>query len=45
MDGEKILVESCTLLIVIATIWRIRYQPKKRMLKPASVRSVDYEAV
>jgi predicted ferric reductase len=44
LDGEKILVEVCALLIVIATIWRIRYQPKKRALK-ASVRKVDYEPV
>lgn len=44
-DGEKILVEACALLIVIATIWRIRYQPKKRALKAASVRKVDYEPV
>jgi predicted ferric reductase len=44
LDGEKILVEGCALLIVIATIWRIRYQPKKRALK-ASVRKVDYEPV
>jgi methionine sulfoxide reductase heme-binding subunit len=43
-DGEKILVEVCALLIVIVTIWRIRYQPKKRALK-ASVRKVDYEPV
>ncbi len=44
LDGEKILVEVCALLIVVATIWRVRYQPKKRALR-ASVRSVDYEAV
>lgn len=44
LDGEKILVEVCALLIVIATIWRIRYQPKKRLLK-ASIRKVDYEPV
>ncbi len=43
-DGEKVLVEICALLIVIATVWRIRYQPKKRQLR-ASVRKVDYEAV
>lgn len=44
LDGEKVLVEGCALLIVIATVWRIRYQPKKRLLK-ASIRKVDYEAV
>lgn len=44
LDGEKVLVESCALLIVIATIWRIRYQPKKRVIA-ASVRKVDYEPV
>lgn len=43
-DGEKILVEICALLILIATIWRIRYQPKKRAVG-ASVRKADYEAV
>ncbi len=44
LDGEKVLVEVCALLILSATIWRIRYQPKKRSLA-ASVRKVDYEAV
>jgi predicted ferric reductase len=44
LDGEKILVEVCALLIVMATIWRIRYQPKKRALK-ASIRKIDYEPV
>ena len=44
LDGEKVLVEVCALLIVIATIWRIRYQPKKRALQ-ASIRKVDYEPV
>lgn len=43
-DGEKVLVESCALLIAVATVWRIRYQPKKRALL-ASVRKVDYEAL
>lgn len=43
-DGEKVLVEICALLILAATIWRIRYQPKKRALH-ASIRKVDYEAV
>lgn len=43
-DGEKILVEGCALLIVIATIWRIRYQPKKRTVQ-ASIRKIDYEPV
>ena len=45
LDGEKVLVEVCALLIVIATIWRIRYQPKKRALKAASIRKIDYEPV
>jgi len=44
LDGEKVLVEICALLIAIATIWRIRYQPKKRALQ-ASVRKADYEVV
>jgi predicted ferric reductase len=44
LDGEKILVESCALIIIGATIWRICYQPKKRAVG-ASVRKADYEAV
>lgn len=44
LDGEKILVEACALLIVSATIWRIRYQPKKRAVGP-SIRKIDYEVV
>ena len=44
LDGEKVLVEGCALLIVAATIWRIRYQPRKRAVGP-SVSKVDYEAV
>jgi len=44
LDGEKVLVESCALLIVAATIWRIRYRPKKRSLV-ASINKVDYEVV
>lgn len=45
LDGEKVLVEVCALLIIVATVWRIRHQPKKRMLKQASIQKVDYEAV
>jgi len=44
LDGEKVLVEICALVIIAATIWRIRYQPKKRALQ-ASIRKIDYEAV
>ena len=44
LDGEKVLLEICALVIVAATIWRIRYQPKKRLLK-ASVQKMDYETV
>ena len=44
LDGEKVLVEVCALLIAAATIWRVRYQAKKRSL-PASVRKADYELV
>ncbi len=44
LDGEKVLVESCALLIAISTVWRIRYQPKKRLLH-ASVRKADYDAL
>jgi hypothetical protein len=42
LDGEKVLVEVCAMLIVAATVWRIRYQPKKRAVG-ASVNKVDYE--
>ncbi len=42
LDGEKVLVEGCALLIIVATIWRIRYQPKKRAVGP-SVNKIDYE--
>jgi methionine sulfoxide reductase heme-binding subunit len=42
LDGEKVLVEVCALVIVAATIWRIRYQPKKRAVGP-SVNKIDYE--
>lgn len=44
LDGEKVLIEGCALIIVAATIWRIRYQPKKRAVG-ASVNKIDYEAV
>lgn len=44
LDGEKVLIEICAALIVIATVWRIRFQPKKRALR-ASVRKIDYEPV
>jgi methionine sulfoxide reductase heme-binding subunit len=44
LDGEKILVEVCAALILAATIWRIRYQPKKTAV-PTSVERVDYEPV
>jgi predicted ferric reductase len=43
-DGEKVLVEVCALLIITATIWRIRYQPKKRAVG-ANVSKDDYEPV
>jgi methionine sulfoxide reductase heme-binding subunit len=43
-DGEKVLVEICALLIFVATIWRIRYQPRKRAIG-SSVRRADYEVV
>jgi len=44
LDGEKILIEVCALIIIAATVWRIRYQPKKRAVGP-SVSKADYEAV
>jgi methionine sulfoxide reductase heme-binding subunit len=44
LDGEKILVEVCAILIVTAVIWRIRYQPRKRALGP-SVAKIDYDPV
>jgi predicted ferric reductase len=42
LDGEKILVEVCALIIIAATIWRIRYQPRKAAVK-VSVTKADYE--
>ncbi len=44
LDGEKILVEVCALIVIAATIWRIRYQPKKRAVGP-TVSKIDYETV
>jgi hypothetical protein len=43
-DGEKVLIEVCALLIVVATVWRVRYQPRKKAVGP-SVSSIDYEPV
>jgi predicted ferric reductase len=42
LDGEKVLIESCALVIIAATIWRVRYQPRKPKVS-ASVKRVDYE--
>ena len=44
LDGEKVLVEVCALLIVAATVWRIRYQPRKQAVS-STVSKVDYEPV
>lgn len=44
LDGEKVLIEVCALVILMATVWRIRYQPKKAAVG-ASVNKVDYESV
>jgi len=44
LDGEKILIEVCALIIIAATVWRIRYQPKKRAVG-VSVSKRDYEAI
>jgi sulfoxide reductase heme-binding subunit YedZ len=44
LDGEKVLVEVCALLIIAATVWRIRYQPRKRAVG-SSVNKIDYEPV
>jgi predicted ferric reductase len=44
LDGEKILIEGCALVIAAATVWRIRYQPRKKSVG-ASVNKVDYEVV
>ena len=44
LDGEKILVELCGAVILAATIWRIRYQPKKPAVR-TSVERMDYEPV
>jgi len=42
LDGEKVLVEVCALLIVAATVWRIRYQPRKKAVG-ATVSKADYD--
>ena len=44
LDGEKVLVEVCALLVIAAGIWRVRYQPQKRAVG-ATVNKIDYEAV
>jgi predicted ferric reductase len=44
LDGEKVLIEVCALIIILATIWRIRYQPRKQAVG-TSVTKIDYEAV
>lgn len=44
LDGEKVLIEGCALLIGIASVWRIRYQPRKHAIS-ASVSKTDYEVV
>ena len=44
LDGEKVLVEGCALLIVLAASWRICYRPRKRAVG-ATVSKIDYEAV
>jgi DMSO/TMAO reductase YedYZ heme-binding membrane subunit len=44
LDGEKILVETCAALIIAATIWRVRYQPRKKAVG-VSVSKADYEPV
>ena len=44
LDGEKVLVEGCALVILAASIWRVRYQPKKKAVG-VSVEKTDYEAV
>jgi hypothetical protein len=44
LDGEKVLIEVCALLIIAATVWRIRYQPKKRAVG-AAVTKAEYESV
>lgn len=30
LDGEKLLVEGCWLLLVFASVWRWRYRLKRR---------------
>jgi sulfoxide reductase heme-binding subunit YedZ len=44
LDGEKVLLEVCALLIVGAVIWRVRYQPRKLPVG-VSVAKIDYEPV
>lgn len=43
LDGEKVEIEVCALLIIAATVWRIRYQPKK-IAVGRTVNKGDYEA-
>ena len=33
LDGEKVLVEGCCLLVIAATIWRIRRGTEKQRRK------------
>jgi len=44
LDGEKILIEICALIITSATVWRIRYQPRKKAVG-VTVSKRDYEAI
>jgi predicted ferric reductase len=44
LDGEKILVEVCAVVVVLATAWRVRYQPRKKAVG-VTVSKADYDAV
>lgn len=44
LDGEKVLVEVCAILIAAAIIWRIRYQPRKRAVG-SSIAKIDYDPI
>jgi predicted ferric reductase len=44
LDGEKVLIEVCALVIVAATIWRVRYQPRKPAVS-VSVDKTEYDSV
>jgi predicted ferric reductase len=45
LDGEKVLVEVCFLVVVVASIWRWRYGSEKKRYLAAKARRLHEEAV